>query len=77
MSGLLNSAGWRTMAENVTPEFWAILGIGVPVMAVGGSVMFAGLQCDVTRLRERLAKLEGAVDPERGDLQTGSVTSCR
>ena len=55
----------------MTPEFWAILGVGVPVMAVGvsGLVMLVGLQRDVgalhrgvAGLRERMAKLEGAVD---------------
>ena len=55
----------------MTLEFWAILGIGVPVMAiaVSGLVMLAGLQRDVgalhrdvAGLRERMAKLEGSLD---------------
>ena len=55
----------------MTPEFWAILGVGVPVMAVAvsGLVMLVGLQRDVgvlhrdvAGLRERMAKLEGSLD---------------
>ena len=55
----------------MTPEFWAILGVGLPVMAVAvsGLVMLVGLQRDVgalhrdvAGLRERMAKLEGALD---------------
>ena len=55
----------------MTPEFWAILAVGVPVMAVSvsGLVMLVGLQRDVgalhrdvASLRERMAKLEGALD---------------
>ena len=55
----------------MTPEFWAILGVGVLVMAVcvSGLVMLVDLQSDVgalrrgvAGLRERMAKLEGAVD---------------
>ena len=55
----------------MSPEFWAILGVGVPVMAVAvtGLVLLVGLQRDVgalhrdvASLRERMAKLEGSLD---------------
>ena len=47
----------------MTPEFWAILGVGVPLLGVGVTalVMLVGLNRDVASLRERMAKLEGAV----------------
>ncbi len=48
----------------MTPEFWAIIGVGVAVLAVGATVVGShfSLHRDMADLRERMAKLEGAMD---------------
>ena len=52
----------------MTPEFWAIIGVGVAVTGVGvsglglGFLAYRGLHSDIASLRERMAKLEGAMD---------------
>ena len=52
----------------LTPEFWAIIGVGVALTGVGvsglglGFLAYRGLHADIASLRERMAKLEGAMD---------------
>ena len=48
----------------MTPEFWAIIGVGVAVLTVGATVVAShfSLHRDMADLRERMAKLEGAMD---------------
>jgi len=45
----------------MTPEFWAIIGVGVAVLTVGATVVAShfSLHRDMADLRERMAKLEG------------------
>lgn len=50
------------------PEFWAIVGVGVAVTGTGmtglglGFLAYRGLHEDMANVRERMAKLEGAMD---------------
>ena len=48
----------------MTPEFWAIIGIGVVVVGSHLSLHrdIGGLHRDIGGLRERMAKIEGKVD---------------
>jgi hypothetical protein len=52
----------------MTPEFWAIIAVGVAITGVGvsglglGFLAYRGLHSDIADLRERMAKLEGAMD---------------
>ena len=48
----------------MTPEFWAIIGVGAAVLTVGATVVAShfSLHRDMADLRERMAKLEGAMD---------------
>ena len=47
----------------MTPEFWAIIGVGV---VVAGSHL--SLHRDIAVLRDRMAKLEGRVDGLAGQV---------
>ena len=51
-----STANWYA-GHSMTPEFWAIIGVGVIVL---GSHL--SLHRDIATIRERMAKLEGAVD---------------
>ena len=52
----------------MTPEFWAIIGVGVTMAGLNlsmlglGFLAYRGLHEDIASLRERMAKLEGAMD---------------
>ena len=48
----------------MTPEFRAIIGVGGAVLAVGATVVGShwSLHRDMAGLRERMAKLQGAMD---------------
>lgn len=48
----------------MTPEFWAIVAVGIGVLTVGVGVFGShfSLHRDIAALRERMAKLEGAMD---------------
>ena len=52
--------------DEVTPEFWAIVTVGVAV--VGSHLM---LHRDIAGLRECMAKLEGAMDGFTKGFQEG------
>lgn len=48
----------------MTPEFWAIIAVGIGVLTVGATVVGShwSLHRDMVSLRERMARLEGRVD---------------
>ena len=41
----------------MTPEFWAIIGVGIGILA-----SHLSLHRDIAAMRERMARLEGRVD---------------
>lgn len=48
----------------MTPEFWAVIGIGVPALGLLINLHreVGTLHREMSALRERMAKLEGAMD---------------
>jgi hypothetical protein len=51
----------------MTPEFWAIIGVGVAVLTVGATIVAShfSLHRDMADLRERMATLAGVMDGGR------------